>query len=516
MALKAHTTKRTTKFALGVGACALIATLVIPPALAQMGGPNRRGGVFDFFGPFSGPRFGPPEPRADYSRAPPPRRADIQPGATTVLVLGDSMADWLASGLEDALGDGPEFGIIRRHRTTSGLIRYDARNETQDWAQAAREAITATKPKFIVMMVGLHDRQSIRVRPVGAPGSPPAPATTPAQQPAAPATAAPATPAPASGAQEAEVERPADQSAIIAPEGAGRGSFQTYEFRTDAWAEQYTKRIDATIAALKTGGVPVFWVGLPAIRGPRSTSDMQYLDELFRTRAEKGGITYIDTWDGFVEDGGRFAQQGPDFEGQIRRLRVADGVHFTKAGARKLAHYVERELRRSMTRGVTPVALPTTEPAQQTPVARPGQPAARPLSGPVMPLTAAVGGQQDLAGGTSGTPPSQPVVTRVLQRGEAVPAPAGRADDFTWPRRAIAPFGTDPVVATTTDPIPVMQAAPAATTVPVPNEELRPVAAAAPRRQAPRAPNAQQQAQQQFQQQQQRRANNVFSFPFFR
>ena len=31
-------------------------------------------------------------------------------------------------------------------------------------------------------------------------------------------------------------------------------------------------------------------------------------------------------------------------EGQMRRLRSSDGVYFTKAGARKLAHYVEREI----------------------------------------------------------------------------------------------------------------------------------------------------------------------------
>ena len=74
------------------------------------------------------------------------------------------------------------------------------------------------------------------------------------------------------------------------------------------------------IAALKTKGVPIVWVGLPAIRGTKSTSDMSYLDELYRARAEKAGITYVDIWDGFVDEQGRYAQQGPDFEGQTRRL----------------------------------------------------------------------------------------------------------------------------------------------------------------------------------------------------
>jgi uncharacterized protein len=503
MAARGHPLKRLgVRLALGAAGLVLAGALVVPPALAQFGGPSRRGGVFDSF---FGPRFGPPEPRADFSRAPPPRRMDTPP-ATTVLVLGDSMADWLAHGLEEALADVPEFGVVRRHRTGSGLIRYDSRSDTQDWVQVAREAITATKPKFVVMMVGLNDRQAIRARPSSSTAGAPA-ATAPAAAPAE----TPSTPPPAAS-QEPEADRP-EQPTIIAPEPPGRAGLHTYEFRSEQWTEHYIKRIDATMAALKASGVPVLWVGLPAIRGPKSTSDMQYLDELFRTRAEKAGVTYIDVWDGFVEDGGRFANQGPDFEGQIRRLRAGDGVHFTKAGARKLAHYVERELRRSMTRDVTPVALPSSEPAQQTPAARPGQPTARPLSGPVLPLTAAAAGQQDLAGGGApgAAPIGQAVATRVLQKGEATTAPAGRSDDFTWPRRSVAPFGTDPAVATTTDPLPVMQAAPAATTVPVPSDEVR--AAAGARRPAARPPSQQQQAQQQ---QQQRRNTSGFSLPFFR
>ena len=80
-------------------------------------------------------------------------------------------------------------------------------------------------------------------------------------------------------------------------------------------------------------------------------------------------------------------------------------------------------------------------------------------------------------------------MARVLVKGEPIAPPAGRSDDFKWPRRAIAPFGKDPVVATTTDPIPVMQAAPAATTVPVPRGESRAVAATGSKRTTGRAPS---------------------------
>ena len=214
-----------------------------------------------------------------------------------------------------------------------------------------REAIAnAAKPKFIVMMIGLNDRTQIRERPLQA-GPPSAAAAHRHAAVAGSATwrvrCACADPLP----RTADAERPGDRP-VVEPSSARGGErtagYRTYEFRTEEWAEHYTKRIDATIAALKSAGVPVFWVGLPSIRGPKSTSDMQYLNDLYRARAEKAGITYIDVWDGFVDESGRFAVQGPDFEGQIRRLRASDGVHFTKAGARKLAHYLEREIRRVM------------------------------------------------------------------------------------------------------------------------------------------------------------------------
>jgi hypothetical protein len=235
-------------------------------------------------------------------------------------------------------------------------------------------------------------------------------------------------PAPAQPQSETRIN---EQPSIIANEAQRPGPNGGYEFHSDKWAELYTKRIDEMMAALKSKGVPVLWVGLPAIRGARSTGDMSYLDDLFRARAEHAGIIYVDVWDGFVDEQGRFTVQGPDFEGQIRRLRTADGVNFTKAGAVKLANYAERELRRVMSTHVVPVALPGPE-------QKPNAGEARPAIGPVLPLTANGGGEGgDLLGAGGRTAPvaPDPVAREVLSRGDPLSAPAGRADDFTWPRR---------------------------------------------------------------------------------
>src|SRR5256714_881875 len=70
---------------------------------------------------------------ADSSRAPAPRRTDVPP-TTKIVVFGDSMADWLAHGLEEAFGDAPDIGNLRKHRGHNGFVRA----HRLDWATAAR------------------------------------------------------------------------------------------------------------------------------------------------------------------------------------------------------------------------------------------------------------------------------------------------------------------------------------------------------------------------------------------
>ena len=127
-----------------------------------------------------------------------------------------------------------------------------------------------------------------------------------------------------------------------------------------------------------------------------------------------------------------------------------------------------------------------------------------------MPLTAAANVSEDgLLGAANARPaPDHVTVTRVLVKGEAVTSPAGRGDDFTWPRRGVAPFGADPVVATTTLPLPVMQGAPSKTVL-APNADAPATVAAGPRRTAQKPlqlPQQQRPAQQ----------RGYFNFPFFR
>jgi len=356
------------------------------------------------------------------------------------------MADWLAYGLEDVFSDTPEVRVVRKNKLNSGLLHYDAKGDL-DWWHVARDTLAQEKADYVVMMLGIGDRQEIRVKDLAkeadARGKDQQAKDQAAKDPQA-----------KDEAEKRDGQKPAKTSDT---DENGTPSAQRNkktgapaEFRSEEWEKIYSRRIDDTIAALKSKGVPVIWVGLPPLRGGRSSSDAAYLNELYRARAERAAIKYVDVWDGFVDEAGKYSNYGPDYEGQVRRLRLNDGVFFTKAGAIKLARYVEQELSRYMSNRV-PVALPSG-PFEAAPSE--SKPSERPLMGPVVPLTGTAKDKDKDKDSDSllGAPGSSAIhgdaiATKVLAKGETIAAPPGRADNFTWSNRsqtegaAVAPEG---------------------------------------------------------------------------
>src|SRR4029078_11043254 len=130
------------------------------------GNEQRGGGWFgnDTYAPYqqqyAPPRHGRQEPQAsreDFSKAPPPEKRNTVP-ERHILVLGDSMADWLAYGLEDLYADQPEMGVTRKHKTGSALIKYQPKGSPADWAAAAKGILATEKGDAIVVMCGRDTR----------------------------------------------------------------------------------------------------------------------------------------------------------------------------------------------------------------------------------------------------------------------------------------------------------------------------------------------------------------------
>jgi hypothetical protein len=343
------------------------------------------------------------EPRA-VRRKPRPAPVIAQPKpvvpkvepTTRIAVFGDSLAGSLGTGLTDVFEDNTEIGVVDRSRADSGLVRKDL----VDWPKAAEDYLK-TNPKiaYALVMVGANDRQPIR------------------------------------------------------------DGDQTVEPLTERWRQLYGERVEAFVKVFTDHAIPLVWVGAPPMRSESLTKDLAEINDIARRYVAKAGQTYVDIWPGFVDDRNRYAATGPDLEGQEAKLRAGDGVHFTKAGARKLAHFADVELKRMMgtsPAATAPVATAPTAPAEgETPrlddaaaIDRqitamlpslpepPGIPAlpVKPAAGPVVPL-----GRGEIApGGTlvSGRPrDSDPSgnVERALLRGAAPVTQPGRADDFRWP-----------------------------------------------------------------------------------
>lgn len=145
---------------------------------------------------------------------------------------------------------------------------------------------------------------------------------------------------------------PQDRVSIRGPQG------KRIWIDNDDWKAEFGRQIDVVMKMLKRRKAAVYWVSLPNVRRAEPNEDVQALNEIIRERAYLNGLKYIDAYAGFADEGGGYSAMGPDITGKIRLLREPNGISFTDAGNRKLAHFVERELRRDLTQAKTDRTIP--------------------------------------------------------------------------------------------------------------------------------------------------------------
>ena len=201
-----------------------------------------------------------------------------------VLVVGDSLADGLWSGLYRAFQEDGNMEVVNKSKPSSGFVRADS----YDWTKEIEDILKDDTYQIVVVMFGANDNQAIK-----------------------------------SGKE------------YIKP-------------GTDAWDELYGQRVEAFVKKLRAKGLAVYWTGLPIMRSPDDSDDAEELNDIYREKSFINGAKFIDTWSGFTDESGRYSAVGPDMSGQIRRLRDDDGVHFTPRGYLKLAHFAEKEIRRDL------------------------------------------------------------------------------------------------------------------------------------------------------------------------
>jgi len=124
------------------------------------------------------------------------------------------------------------------------------------------------------------------------------------------------------------------------------------------WREEYGRRVDRLIKALKRRGIAIYWVGQPIMRRFEANDSAQMMNDIVRDKAYLNGIKFIDIQAHFADEAGNYAAYGPDITGKQRLLREGDGVLFTDAGNRKLAHFVEQEIKRDLVQAKAERAVP--------------------------------------------------------------------------------------------------------------------------------------------------------------
>ena len=211
--------------------------------------------------------------------------------AKKILVVGDFLGSGLAAGLNATFEQSPGVVVVDAANGSSGLVRDDFYN----WPSEIGTLITQQQPSIVVVMIGANDRQELLI----------------------------------SGKRE--------------------------EVRSPAWLADYRTRVRAFANAVTSRNIPLVWVGQVPFRSSSMTADMLALNDIFRETAdsEKTGSAYVDVWEGFVDETGKFMERGPDVNGQSVALRSGQ-VNVTKAGYRKIAFYAERSLNRLLGDSTSP------------------------------------------------------------------------------------------------------------------------------------------------------------------
>jgi len=124
------------------------------------------------------------------------------------------------------------------------------------------------------------------------------------------------------------------------------------------WREEYGRRVDRFIKTLKRKGMALYWVGLPIMRRSDVNEAAQTMNDVAREKTYLNGVKFIDIQAHFADEAGGFTPYGPDIAGKQRLLREADGMLFTPAGNRKLALYVEQEIKRDLNQAKNERTIP--------------------------------------------------------------------------------------------------------------------------------------------------------------
>lgn len=261
----------------------------IEVAQAQQQQPRKRKTLMDLL--FGDKQEEPPPPvvekpvvrkaRPAVAKQPEKPKVEKAPGATRLAVFGDSMALDIGRALERFFTEDPNIVVQITSDSASGFVRPDH----FDWPKRLSEEIAKNSFDIAVVAIGVNDRQTLRYNGEGLKS--------------------------------------------LSPE----------------WITQYSARVSGFVQQLRAANKPTIWVGLPPMEAPTYAKAMIQINEIQRLAAFGGGAEFLDVYDRFLNEEGTYSSHGPDLSGARVRMRKEDGIHYSAAGADKLAFYLSQVLK---------------------------------------------------------------------------------------------------------------------------------------------------------------------------
>lgn len=120
------------------------------------------------------------------------------------------------------------------------------------------------------------------------------------------------------------------------------------DFGSQPWIREYRRRVAGLMDELTATGTFVVWTGLPITRGTDQTRRFQLLNRIYRGEATKrrGKVAFVETHELFRAPGGGYSDYLETGEGELVKMRLGDGVHYSGAGGERVARAVVRQLKR--------------------------------------------------------------------------------------------------------------------------------------------------------------------------
>lgn len=201
-------------------------------------------------------------------------------GKCKILIVGDSLGNNLAYGMQRQLDDTAGINLIIKSKASTGL----SNSWFYNWPKEIKPFIAESDPDLVIVMLGTNDHQNMKI------------------------------------------------------DGA------VAEFGSKKWNAKYESEATKLISQSIDSGAYVMWVGLPIMQSSYFASYMAVLNERSANAVEENvGATLVPTWDLMADSRGKY-REWAKVNGRNQKIRGSDGIHFTWVGQNVLATHVIAQL----------------------------------------------------------------------------------------------------------------------------------------------------------------------------